>query len=254
MRVICTWVIVVAAALTGLVTAANGSASAALIQLNPTADALVTSSNPTGNFGGAGAISVATAGLPNGEFQSFIMFDLSAAKSSLDTQYGVGQWILQSASLHLTAANPGNPLFNASHAGQFAVDWMQDDSWTEGTGNPSSPASTGITYATKNGFLVLSTQSLGTFSFGGGTSGQNAYDLLLASGFTSDVATGGNLSLHLYAADSAISYLFNSRSFGTTTSRPILSLTAVATPEPATLALLACGSLLLVRGRRRLAV
>src|SRR5215472_9144063 len=102
---------------------------AATFPLNPSADAFVTA-GPTGNlsgnnYGAAGALSVAAPGLANGEFQSVLRFDLSGAKASFDTQYGAGQWSIQSISLSLTATAPGNPIFNASAAGQFRVSWMQ---------------------------------------------------------------------------------------------------------------------------------
>src|SRR5689334_8158093 len=96
---------------------------AATFTLNPSADAFVTTgptANLSGNnYGGAGALSVAAPGLANGEFQSVLRFDLSGAKSSFDTQFGAGQWSIQSISLALTATAPNNAIFNASAAGQF---------------------------------------------------------------------------------------------------------------------------------------
>jgi len=240
---------VVAGACLVLATAAP-QAGASVITVNPAADAFVSSSNASGNYGKAGGLSVAAAGLANGEFQTVMKFDASSAKSSFDSTYGAGKWTIQSVTLLLTAAEPLNPLFNSSAAGQFSVRWMQDDSWTEGAGKPASPAATGITYNTLPSFLTAGEQALGTFTFGGATSGQTAYDLTLASGFAADLAAGGKVSLRLLAADSGVSYVFNSCDFGTTTSRPVLSITASA-PEPGTLALLAAGTLLLARCRRR---
>jgi hypothetical protein len=223
-------------------------ASASVITLNPTADALVSSANPSSNYGAAGGLSVAAAGMAKGEFQSVMMFDASSAMSSFDATYGAGKWTIKAVSLQLTAAAPSNPIFNSpSAAGEFSVLWIPDDSWTEGTGKPSSPGTAGVTF---NAMPSLAgAEAVGTFSFDGATSGQAAYGFTLASGLLADLAAGHAVSLDLSAADSAASYVFNSREFGTAASRPVLSITA--TPEPATLALLAAGTALLVRNRRK---
>ena len=147
-------------------------AHAATFTLNPSADAFVTT-GPTANlggnnYGGAGALSVAAAGLANGEFQSVLRFDLSTARASFDTQFGAGQWSIQSITLSLTATSPNNAIFNPSAAGQFGVSWMQNDSWTEGSGTPAAPTTTGITYTSLTGtFIGASDEALGSFSFAG---------------------------------------------------------------------------------------
>lgn len=216
---------------------------AATFTLNPTADAFVTT-GPTGNltlnnYGGAGALSIAAPGLSGGEFQSVLQFNLSAARASFDAQFGAGQWSIQSITLSLTATAPNNPIFNASAAGLFGISWMQNDSWIEGTGTPAAPTSTGITFASLAGFLSAGDESLGTFSFVGGTSGSAAYSLGLTSGFSADALAGNVVSFRLFAADSTVSYLSDSRSFGTASARPLLSIVAV--PEPGALCLLATG-------------
>ena len=160
-------------------------------------------------------------------------FATSAAKSSFDATFGAGQWQVQSATLQLTSANPLNPIFNSSAAGQFAVSWMQNDSWAEGTGMPGSPTSDGVTFNTLSGFLSGADQPVGTFNFPGGTSGNNTYALAPASSFVSDIAAGDNVSVRMLAADSAMSYCLNSRNFGTQSVRPLLTISAVAVPEPA---------------------
>src|SRR5262249_2624038 len=148
-----------------------------------------------------------------GEFQSVLQFNLAAAKSSFDSQYGVGGWSIQSISLTLTATSPGNPIFNTSAPGQFAISWMQNDGWTEGTGNPNMPGSSGITFSTISNFVSAADESLGTFSFGGGTSGANTYGLALTPLFLSDALGGNAVSVRMFAADSAISYLADSENF-----------------------------------------
>jgi len=226
---------------------------AATFTLNPSADAFVTT-GPTGNltgnnYGGAGALSVAAPGLAQGEFQSVLQFDLSAARASFDTQFGAGQWTLQSVTLSLTATSPNNAIFNSTAAGQFGVSWMRNNSWVEGSGTPATPTTTGITFASLPSFASAADENLGTFSFGGGTSGTTAYSLNLTPGFAADATAGDLVSFRLFAADTAVSYLFDSRSFGTSSARPLLSIVAV--PEPGALSLLGTAAVLLVGGKCR---
>src|SRR5881396_864534 len=145
----------------------SSAAQAASFTSNPIADAFVTTgSNGSlsgNNYGGAGAIAVSAPGLPQGELQSVLRFDLSGAASSFDTIFGAGQWSLQSAVLQLTATPPNNPVFNAQAAGSFQVSWMQSDSWTEGTGTPGSPGSSGITFTSlQNTHIGAGDENLGT--------------------------------------------------------------------------------------------
>ncbi len=224
------------------------SAAAADFSMNPVADAFVTSAYPDNNYGGAGALAISAAGMPKGEFQSVLQFDTAAAKADFDATFGAGQWFVSSISLQLNAAFPNNPIFNSSNAGQLSIEWMHNDGWAEGTGTPSTPGATGITFATLPGFLHAGDESLGTFSFDGATSGGFSMDLTLASGLLTDVSAGSPASLRLAAADSTVSALFNSRSFGNIAARPALTVTAEQIPEPSTLALLGVG--LAVRRRR----
>ena len=213
--------------------------SAATFSLNPTADAFV-ATGPTGNlsisnYGGAGALSVAAPGLAQGEFESVLQFGLAGAKSSFDSQFGVGQWTLQSVTLQLTAVPPNNPIFNASAAGQFSLSWMQNDGWTEGTGNPGLPTSNGITFSTLSNFVSGADEALGTFSFNGATNGNFTYTLGLTPSFSADILAGSTVSLRMFAADSTVSFLSDSRSIPTTSFRPLLTISAV--PEPGVLGL-----------------
>ena len=216
--------------LAGILCAGCELAAGETFSLNPSADAFVSSANATNNYGAAGAVAVSARGLPKGELQSVLKFDLASAKTDFDAVLGVGNWQVQSVTLQLTAALPNNPIFNNSAAGQMALSWMENDAWTEGTGTPSTPSTAGITWATLPSFQGANDQALGTFSFAGSTSGQVNFSLPLASGLVSDLTAGQIASLRLYAADTAVSGVFNSRSFGTTASRPLLVITA--TPEP----------------------
>ncbi len=214
----------------GVFAAIASSGKSATISLNPTADAFVSSANPAYNYGGAGALQVSAAGLPAGEFESVLQFDLSSAKSSFDATFGSGQWSVQSETLQLTAFVGRNPIFNQPAAGQFAVSWMQNDTWTEGSGTPMAPGGTGITFNSLPSFLSSSDQTLGTFSFDGSTSGTFNYSLALATGLVGDADTGGLTSLRLLATDTMMSALFNSRSFAIAASRPVLTIVATAAP------------------------
>jgi hypothetical protein len=243
--------------LTGLVSMAIAAfcaapAHAATFSLNPVADSFVTpgsdGSLANNNYGAAGLLSVAAPGKPQGEFQSVLQFDTSAAKASFDAQFGAGLWSIQSITLQLTAAPVNNTIFNALSAGQFKVSWMQNDSWTEGTGTPTAPTTNGITWNTLPNFLGPNDEDLGTFAFNGATSGSTTYTLTLTPGFTADVLAGNVISLQTLAADSDVSYLFNSRNFNTAASRPLLT---ISVPEPSSCTLALAGLLLLIRGRLR---
>jgi hypothetical protein len=234
--------------------AASLAARAASFSTNPTADAFVTtgpSGNLSGNnYGAAGALALSAPGLPQGELQSVLQFNLGGALSSFNSTFGVGQWSIQSVTLLLTAAPANNTIFNPSSPGVFGISWMQNDSWTEGTGSPAAPGASGITFLSlQNTFLSAADENLGTFSFNGATSGAFTYSLGLTPGFTSDLLAGDNLSLRLFAADNSVSGVFSSRSFGTVANRPVLNIVAV--PEPGTLALGGLGLALCACWRQR---
>ena len=223
---------------------AIGLGQTASFSVQPSADAFVTpgaiGSLSSSNFGAAGSLAIAAPGLPQGEFQSVLQFDLSAAQSSFNAQFGVGQWAVQSVTLQLTSSPHNNAIFNNVAAGQFNVSLMRNNSWVEGTGTGGIPSSDGISFSSLQGTYInnATDQALGTFAFPGGSSGQNNYVLNLSSGLAGDVTSGGDLSLRLFAADTGVSYLFSSRS-GTATARPDILVQAVAVPEPSTVVLCA---------------
>lgn len=237
-----------------LLAAATIESRAATSSINPSVDALVTNgpsnSLSNNNYGGAGALGISAPGSAKGEFQSLLRFDLSGVVSGFNTQFGAGQWVIDSVSLRLTATPPVNSLFNASAAGSYAVQWMANDSWVEGTGSPMAPTTDGVTFALLPSYLSGSDTALGIFNFDGTTSGNRTAALSLATSFTSDLAAGGLVSLRLFAADTAVSYLVNSQNFGTAASRPLLTISASAVPEPSAALLLVSG-LAFVTGRKR---
>jgi hypothetical protein len=192
------------------------------------------------NFGGAGALGVSASGLPQGEFQSVLKFDLSGAANSFNAQYGIGNWTVQSVTLQLTAAPHSNPIFNNIAAGQFGISLMQNNSWVEGTGSGGVPTSDGISYNLLSGTYINPAvdQTLGTFSFAGGSSGQNSYGLTLSSSLLADILSGNDASLRLVAGDSSVSYLFDSRTGGGNASfHPMIDVTAAPVPEPSSVVL-----------------
>jgi hypothetical protein len=229
---------------------------AATFSTNSTIDAFVTT-GPTGNlsgnnYGGAGVLVLAAQSASNntqGTFQSVLQFNVAGALSAFNSQYGVGQWTIQSVTLQLNSAAANNGIFNqASTAGQFGISFMQNNSWTEGNGTPMSLSTTGgVNYNSLPNFLSANNENLGTFNYNGATSGLSSYSLGLTPGFTSDIVSGGEVSLNMFADDNSINYLFNSRNFGTAADRPLLTITAV--PEPGVTALCLSGLGLLAAGR-----
>jgi hypothetical protein len=215
------------------------------------ADAFVTTGAADGlsssNFGAAGSLAIAASGLPQGEFQSVLKFDFAGAENSFNAQFGAGRWMIQSVTLQLTSSPHNNPIFNNIAAGQFNVSLMQNNSWVEGTGTGGVPTSDGVSFNSLLGVYAnnATDQSLGTFNFPGGSSGQNSYTLGLSSGLISDVTSGGDASLRLFAADSAVSYLFSSRSGGASAT-PTISVEAIAVPEPGSVALCAAALIMLL--------
>lgn len=210
---------------------------------------------PTGNlednnYGGGGALVIAAPGLTNGEFQTVMRFNLSGALSAFNTQYGAGQWSVQSVSLELTSSAHGNAIYNAVNAGAFNISLMLNNSWTEGTGNASSPTMDGITYNTLLGtYVSAGDENLGTDAFPGGTTGANTYALNLAPGLISDILSGGDLSLRLFAADTNVSYLLTSRAGSPASAQPQLIVNVV--PEPGSLTLLGLGGAMILRRRAK---
>jgi hypothetical protein len=66
-----------------------------------TADAFLSATSPTLNFGGAGTLAVAPASSAKGEFDSVIKFNLAGAVSQFNATYGAGNWQISGLKLSL---------------------------------------------------------------------------------------------------------------------------------------------------------
>src|SRR6185436_8285501 len=101
----------------------------------------------------------------NGAFDSFIRFNTAAMVASFDSALGTNNWIINGARLRVTELGaPAQALFNRG-VGGFEIRWITNDNWIEGTGNPNTPTTTGITFNDEATLVNLITDlSLGTFT------------------------------------------------------------------------------------------
>ncbi len=229
--------------------------AATTVALTPDQDSVVATGIAnafvSNNYGGAGATSVSGSSAGKGEAQTITRFDTATAKASFDTEFGAGNWILDSASLRLVGMTPGgaNPLFNSTNvAGQFLVQWVPTDNWVEGTGTPNTPATTGVTW-TDIATLGTGAESLGAQSYDGTIAAADYY-LSPSPGLLLDISNGKTASFILSAVSPTMTAIFVSRSNGTPANWPELNLTASAVPEPGRAMLVMVGALSLVFRRR----
>jgi len=229
----------------------------------PVADTFVTDgtkneATANGNYGGAGALMVAgsASASANGTFESLLMFNLSGAATQFNSQFGTGDWTITSVTLTLAGNNgiqgqqPNNAIFPTINAGSFTITLMSNDTWLEGTGNPSNPTTDGVTYDTLSSYLGSGDTAVGTYSYvPPGNNVQQTWAMSDATGFQAEIVSGSDVSLLVSPADTTIGYLFNSRSY-TASNRPLITVTAIPEPGAYVMALAGFAGLVLLRRRR----
>jgi hypothetical protein len=226
----------VAFAASAQVTFTNISSADAFVATGSSSNLL--GSDLTGNnYGGAGSLVIAPSNSLKGEFQTVMRFDVSGATNLFNSTYGVNNWVISGVSLSFASnfgsngAQPNNPIFPMVASGNFVIEWLSTDDWSEGTGNPSIPSMDGITYDSLPDLLTNLHEVLCTNTYvPPGDNIRVTWPLPLKSGFVSDIVTNGLVSLRFYAADTQVCYLFNSYNFGRT-NQPMMRVTAVVAPS-----------------------
>jgi hypothetical protein len=184
------------------------------------------------NFGAAGALAVSPANADKGQFQSLLMFNFSGAVSLFDSAYGTNGWIITGLALQLASnfatngLQPNNKIFNVVNTGNFAIEWLSDNGWVEGTGTPAQPTMDGVTFGSLPCLLSKPCEILCTNTYT--PPGDNVpviYTLPLDTNLVSEIEAGTNTTLLLFAADNQIGYLFNSHEYGRG-NQPMIYVTA----------------------------
>lgn len=233
MRIVCLFIVFCAA--TCFVKGASFTNAASV-------DAFVRASAPTSNYGGAGADSISgtnatnALGTANGAFDTFIRFNTFSMVTNFNVLFGSNNWVINGATLQVTEQSaPANTNFNRGK-GAFEVRWIANDSWTEGTGSPQSPGTSGIVYTNELALLnPVTDASLGIFT-NAQTDTIQLFSLALPNAFVNDMQAGGEVGLFMTAADPNIGFTFSSRSFTPVTGRPFLIVSAVPRPGIASVA------------------
>ena len=98
----------------------------------------VSSGQPTMNFGTLGAMEIAApTGAQSRTEEALLQFDTSAIESGFNSDFGAGNWAVTSVTLKLfsnvstAGTQPGNSSFNKIAAGQFELDWLSDNNWSQ---------------------------------------------------------------------------------------------------------------------------
>jgi hypothetical protein len=210
----------------------------ATISVTPEADTFVRASDPSVNYGGAGAIAVSgpaavnATNQQNGAFNSLIRFPMNGVVTLLDSTLGANDWLLLRATLKLTEMGaPPSPIFNRG-IGIFELRWLAADSWTEGTGIPATPTTDGVTWNDLPSLLNSAKDvSLGQFT-NTGTDTRLSFVLAPQDSFVSNIHAGGRLTLYLTAVSPQIGFTADSRSFISSNDFPVLEIVAAANPHP----------------------
>ncbi len=119
------------------------------------------------------------------------------------SNYGVG------------GVQPNNPIFNVINGGQFAIEWLSDANWVEGTGTPNLPTTDGVCYDSLPELLTPPCEILCTNTYvPPGNNIRVFWPLPLTTNLVGNITNGGNVSLLFFAADNQVGYLFNSYKYG----------------------------------------
>jgi hypothetical protein len=236
------------AAIAVLGIAAVASAQYTSPAVTPLQNAFVWQTDPNNNYGAAGALENAGSGTSNGVFNTYLQFNMSSTATAITTNLGAN-WTVTSLSLQLNGMTPGaNGVFNPSNvSGTFGVEWIDNNGWTQGTGTPAVPSSSGVTWNTQPS--APDDQTAGTFSYNGST-GIATYTLPVISSEVGNIRNGSDMTLEIYAVTSSGSYLFNSNKFTNSADWPMLTVTANV-PEPTVVGFLAASPFLLLSRRRK---
>ncbi len=204
--------------------------------IEPGAGATSTGAGADYNYGGAGSLSVAasTASQQKGEFIALLKFDFSSL---------VGQEVSNiSLTVNLSDGNKSaGGLFNYPGSnGSFDISWFGSD-WIEGSGHPLGMSTSGITFNSLESLLIADpAELLNTEIFSRSAIGSNSYSLTITDALAEAVDAGEIITLML-SATAGSEVAFNL----TGNNNAMVSVTTI--PEPATLALLVAGSIILKR-------
>jgi len=173
------------------------------------------------NFGAAGTLVIAPPSSAKGEFQSVVQFDLSTVTDAFNSAYGSNNWAVTAVSLELTSnygtggVQPNNPIFPVITGGNFVIEWLQDNDWTEGTGTPSLPTTDGVTYDSLPTLLAGAHEPLCTNLYiPPGNNIPVTWPLPLTQNVLTNVNGASSITFLFYAADDQVCYLFNSYKYG----------------------------------------
>jgi len=206
----------------------------------PTEDTFVREALPDATFGQSDLLNVSGAearnglGAMQGVHETCMKFDLSEAVAQFDAQFGAGDWEIDSIAIDVVeVGQPESALFNRG-AGSFNVNWVSDDEWAEGTGQPSDVgivSGNDLSFnAAQQRLADAQMQNLGRIT-SMGLNGTVADELVLRDLFFADVKAGNLVTIYLTPADPDIGFSFYSSERGEVEpdDMPLLTVTARST-------------------------
>ncbi len=217
-----------------------------VVTANAAENTFVESSQPSANFNNLGGMQIG--GASTNTVESLLQFNTAAIDSTLNSDYGVGNWVVTGVSLKLfsnmasAGTQPGNSDFNTIAAGGFELDWLSNNSW-----NPST-----VTWNTLPNYLGgvggNVQDSLGDFNYLANGTSPITWTLGLDPNMVNNIDNGTPVSIFGDpTSGSSVGYLFNTIKQN---NPAVLSVTAEAVPEPGKLTLLVSGLAGLAAARR----